>query len=278
MYSPKRFKGRVGEIGRKLPDPYRSLGEEGIHFRRGSVSMIAGTPGSYKSVLALNMITTWAHKGVSSLYLSADADEFTVVRRLSGITTGDGIDVVENNIIRKNAEKYEQALGRLEGVEFEYEQFDMDNIAYRVKSYEQIYGAYPDVVVLDNLIDFVSSPMAFDEMLVLIKALDAFSKEIKCHVLILHHAKLQGGANNANRAPNAAPRANSQPPADWEIQGRLTQLPRLALTLAAGGFNLNMACVKNTNGPQYRDASHTIEFHVNQNMRVLESYANHRNG
>ena len=82
MYSPKRFAGRIGNIGRKLPDPFNSLGRENIHFRRGSTVMIAGKPGAFKTVVALNMVAKWAEHGTSVLYFSADGDEFTVVRRL----------------------------------------------------------------------------------------------------------------------------------------------------------------------------------------------------
>ena len=263
MYSPRRFASRVGNIGQKLPDVYRALGREGIHFRRGAVSMIAGTPGSFKSVLALNMTASWSKQGVTSLYLSADSDEFTVVRRLSGILTGDSADVVESRLTRHDTERYEKALATLDGVEFEYEQFDFEELVIRVKSYEAVYGAFPDVVVLDNLIDFVSNPMAWDEMQVLIKNCDGLAKEIKSHVLILHHAKLQAVNPNARN-----PRPLGQPPADHEIQGRMTQFPRLALTMAATGLNTSVACVKNTNGPQYRDATHYIEFVVLPSMQV----------
>jgi len=136
-----------------------------------------------------------------------------------------------------------------------------------VKSFEAIYGQYPDILVIDNLIDFVSSPMAWDEMQVMIKALDALSKEIKAHILILHHAKLPDANPNARN-----PRPLDQPPADYEIQGRVTQFPRLVLTMAAESLHANLACVKNTNGPQYRDARHTIPITILPSMRVIEPY------
>lgn len=263
MYTPKRFVNRVGNIGQRLPDPFPELGHEGAHFRRGNTSMVAGIPGSFKSIWALNAVNTWAKQRISTLYLSADGDEFTVVRRLAGIITGDNADVVESRMTRNDTERYERALSTLDGVEFEYEQFDFEEIVTHVKSYEAAYGAYPDVIVLDNLIDFVSSPFAFDEMLVLIKELDSLAKEVKSHVMILHHAKLTSPNPNAKNPPPMG-----KPPADHEISGKVTQLPTLVLTMAAAGLTLNVANVKNRNGKQYRDASHWTEFVVMQNMQV----------
>jgi len=265
MYSPNRFARRVGNIGQKLHDPFRSLGRQQVHFRRGNTSMIAGVPGSFKSIWALNAIAEWSRHNVTAMYFSADGDEFTVVRRLAGILTGDNADIVESRMVRHDVEQYENILKDLKGIEFEYEQFDFEEIVTHVKSYESVYGAFPDVIVLDNLIDFVSSPMAYDEMMILIKQLDGLSKEIKSHVMVLHHARLISEKWNARN-----PRPMGQPPADHEIAGRLTQLPTVVLTMAAAGLHLNVACVKNRNGKQYRDASYYEEFAVMQNMQIRE--------
>lgn len=266
MYTPKRAFGRVGNIGQPLPDPFRSFGREQIRFRRGATSMIAGVPGSFKSVLALNMIVTWARLGVTSMYFSADGDEFTVVRRLAGIITGDDADIVESKMVRHDVDRYEQALSTLKGVEFEYEQFEFEELVIRVKQYEAVYGAYPDLLVIDNLIDFASSPYAWDEMQGFIKECDGLAKEIKAHVLILHHAKLPDVNPNSRNPPPPG-----QPPAAHMIQGRMTQFPTVALTLGADNLNLRAACVKNRNGRQYPDASKSIGFVVMPNMQVRET-------
>ena len=266
MYTPKRAFSRVGNIGQRLPDPYRSLGRENIHFRRGATSMIAGVPGAFKSVLALNMVERWAREHIRTMYFSPDGDEFTVVRRLSGIVTGDDSDVIESRMIRHDVDRYEQALASLEGVEVEYEQFEFEELVIRVKQYEAVYGAYPDVIVIDNLIDFASSPYSWDEMQSFIKNLDGLAKEIKCHVLVLHHAKLPDTNPNARN-----PLPPGRPPASHMIQGRMTQFPTVALTLGADGLNLQAACVKNRNGRQYPDASRSIGFTVMPNMQVKEA-------
>lgn len=266
MYSPHKFAQRIGNTGSPLPDPFASLSAYQVHFRYGALSLVAGTPGSYKSVFALNMVVAWAKAGIGSLYFSADSDEFTVCKRLAGIVTGDSIGLVEKRMMAGERQPYEAALRKLHGVEFEYKQMDMHGIACHVKSYEAIYGGYPDAIFIDNLIDFADAPDDWGSMLVMLKDLDQLAKEVKAHICVLHHARLRG--SSAKGASSAEP---GRPPADWEIQGRLTQIPRLALTLAADGTSLRAAFVKNTNGPQFRDGSVSVGFQVLSSMRIDET-------
>lgn len=270
MYSPHRFGDRVGNIGQPLPHPFKCLETNRATFRRGATSLIAGTPGSFKSVMALNMLCEWASHGVSSLYFAADSDEVTVVNRLSGILTGTNIDTVERRMMEGKRREYEGALrNRLAGrAEFEYEQMDIDDVVRHTRSYEAVYGGYPDVIFIDNLIDFVESPTDFGGMLEFIRDMDGLSKEIKSHVCILHHAKLRDTKKDKD-SPDT-PDDPMQPPADWEIQGRITQLSRLVITITAVGLNVNIAVVKNTNGPQTRDASRYFGFDVYGSMQVRE--------
>ncbi len=265
MYSPRKFASRVGDIGRALPDPFNYMGKEQVQFRYCATSMIAGVPGSYKSVFALNMVVNWAKVDVSCLYFSADSEEFTVVKRLSGILTDQPLDDIEHAMLRGQNAPYVQAMGVLAdaGVEFEYESMGLEEMARRIKSYEAVYGAYPDVVFVDNLIDFVDNPDDWGGMLLMTRELDSMARKLRCHVCILHHAKL--------RVPYGKEDDHDwgKPPADYEIQGKITQEPRLVLTMAADGMTTRVACVKNTNGPQFPDGSHSHYFNVCQSMRVI---------
>jgi hypothetical protein len=263
MYSPAKFPSRIGNIGSALPDPFNVFGANQIHFRHGATSMIAGAPGSFKSILALNMLAEWARLGIGVMYFSADSDEFTVVKRLSGILTGDSLDAIEGKILRRQTRRYVEALRKTDSVQFEYEQMNMATIANRIKSYEQVYGRFPEVVFIDNLIDFAESPDDWGGMLILTRELDALAKEVKAHIVILHHARLR-------MKENASSPEFGRPPADYEIQGKITQVPRLVLTVAAENMSLRLSCVKNTNGPQTRDASISWRFQVRPNMQIAD--------
>jgi hypothetical protein len=267
MYSAHRFGDRVGNIGQALPHPFKCLETNRATFRRGATSLVAGTPGSFKSVLALNMLESWAGHGVRSLYFAADSDEVTVVNRLSGIITGTNVETVERRMMEGKRHEFENALRNklARRAEFEYEQMDFDDVVRHTKSYEAVYGAYPDVIFIDNLIDFVDSPTDYGGMLEFIRDMDGLSKEVKAHVCILHHAKLRDNKSDSDDAKDPM-----QPPADWEVQGRITQLSRLVITICAVGLNVNMSVVKNTNGPQTRDASRVFGFDVYGSMQVRE--------
>lgn len=272
MYSPHKASHRVGNIGAPLPSPYPIFDDRKVKvtFRRGGVSMLAGTPGSFKTALALNEVVAWADKGISTQYFSVDSDESTIVQRLSGIITGYNMDEVERKLQRNptcfDQELYDR-LGDL--VTFEYQNMGWEAMVYHVKSYEQKYGGYPDLIAIDNLIDLASSVYAFDEMQEIIKNADGLAKKTKAHVMILHHAKLQSEDIKKND-DRADWEIYGMPPADHEIQGKMTQFPTLVLTLGAYGMDINMAVVKNRFGPQHRNADKSLPFRVNYSMRVVE--------
>lgn len=263
MYSPWRFKGRIGEIGKPLPNtfPIFNENENAIRFRRGGTSLIAGAPGSFKSVFALNLAVQWAQQDVGCMYFSADCDENTVVMRLSGILTGNTMKDVETNLLEGRSGKYVRALRDLNGVEFEYAQMDTDGIVAHVQQYEAFYGRYPEAVMVDNLIDFVDSPDDYGGMITFIRDMASLAGQIGSHICILHHARLKDGEHGST---------STVPPQDREIAGRVTQIPKVVLTMAANQKDLYMACVKNTLGPQYRDARHILDFRVSESMLIKE--------
>lgn len=242
-------------LGRPLPDPFPSFEFNRITFRQGQTSMIAGKPGSFKSILALNMVATWARHGKTILYFSADSDERTVAKRMSAIITGDAEPLVERRFADKDTGRYERELRRLGAVHFIYDSLDMSGIAARFASFEAIYGAWPDVAIIDNLIDYADSAGDWVSQIELTKQLDVLARETRAHLCILHHAKVD--------------RDNSgKPPADYEIQGKVTQIPRLVLTVAASDMALYIACVKNTNGPQDPLAQSFLQFWVHDNLAI----------
>lgn len=258
MYSLRRFPGRTGTLGTPLPDPFPSFALHRVIFRYGGVSMIAGAPGSFKSVLALNMFTEWATQGLCGLYFSADSDEFTVAKRLSGIVTGDSSDYVESKLAKGWSQTYTDALGKIdECTRVVYSQCDVDDIALHMRAFEAVYGCFPGHVFVDNLIDTIDDPTDWGGMIQVLRDLDGLARETQAHICVLHHASEAWAKDNPGR-----------PPPSWAIQGKVTQIPRLALTVGAMGLALSVACVKNTNGPADPTARMTMPFLVQPSMRV----------
>ena len=267
MYSPTKASRRVGSRGSPLPSPYRIFTDKSVKvtFRRGGVSMLAGVPGAFKTALALNEVVSWADQGLYTQYFSVDSDESTIVERLNGIVTGKSLQEVEAFTRQDPAYFDDQLSARLgDKVMFEYQNQSWDSMVYHVASYEQKYGAYPDVVVVDNLIDLAPDVYAFSEMQAIIKNADSLAKKIGAHVHILHHARLVSHDSAMDVTPGL-------PPPAQEIQGRMTQFPTLVMTLGANGMNLRLAVVKNRFGWQYPDARVSHPFLVHPNMRVTEA-------
>lgn len=260
---------RSGKMGEPLPDLYECQIAERVSWRRGATSMVAGPPGSYKSTLALNMTVQWALQGMTAVYVSADSDAHTVAKRCAGILTGDPMDVIDppppsdpskpyTNPLRAGV--YTNDLRRLSNIHWEFRGLNVSQLDNRLKTFETMYGDTPDLVVLDNLMNCVDGPSDFSGQITMCRDLDEVARAARCHIMILHHTK--------EMPPGKGP---IDPPARWEIQGKVAQFPRLILTMAAEAERLKVATVKNTNGPQDATGRTYADFVVNpDNARISE--------
>jgi RecA-family ATPase len=255
VYSLRKFASRSGKTGRALPDPFPSFALNRITFRRGATSMLAGNPGSFKSILALNMLVFWARTGLNVMYFSADSDEYTVARRVSAIMTGDADEMVEQRFAAGESGRYAGALSTLGSVRLVYRATDMDGIAIQLRSFEAVYGAYPDVIFIDNLMDYVDAAGEWELMRTMTRELDVAARETRAHICVLHHTS------------EAAVPTGVVPPLS-AIQGKVSQKARLTLTVAARGMSLGLCCVKNSYGPQDPTGRNSLQFFVQPSLRV----------
>ena len=258
MFTLRKFSGRTGNLGVPLDDPFPIFDRRRIKFRMGGTSLIAGAPGSYKSILALNMLTHWAEQH-SILYFSADSDEFTVAKRLSSILSGNDNDTVETQMQDGVWRDWytKNTLPLVDNARFVYRALDFDVIQNHLAAYEAVNGAFPEIVFVDNLLNTVDDPTDWGGMINFIKQADVLSRETRSHVCILHHASEGWAQGNPG-----------MPPPSWAVQGKVNQIPRLVLTLGALGTHVKLACVKNTNGPQDPQAKDYMSFNVEPSLRV----------
>jgi hypothetical protein len=262
MYSVAKFFSRSGRLGRPLDDPFVSFGAERVKFRHGATSMLAGKPGAGKSIFALNMLDRWAREAIPIMYFSADSDEYTVARRLGGIISGLPTDRIEQMRPRELGAVLD--VDYLKHVRFEYrtngrDETAADFIAGRMVAYEQMYGAFPSVVFVDNLINYAPSAQDWGAMIDLLNEFNSLALETMSHICVLHHAS-RGYGNSADPVPVEA------------IQGKVDQIPRLVLTIAASGNMRAVACVKNTNGPQHPSADKWMQFEVEPSLFMRDCY------
>lgn len=260
IYSIAKFASRTGRLGKPLPAPFPVFDMENVRFRHGATSMLAGKPGAGKSIFALNMLVAWAQLGSPIMYFSADSDEYTVARRLGGIIGGFSMDRIETMRPRELAQVLD--VDYMSNIRFEYKVDRGDAAAFiagRMNAYEAVYGSYPAVVFVDNLINYAPSATDWGGMIDLLADLDSLARETRSQVCVLHHAS-RGYGTAADPVPADA------------IQGKVDQIPRLVLTIAANETARAVACVKNTNGPQYPDATHFMTFNVHDSLRVTDNY------
>ena len=217
-----------------LPDIFPALATAGIRFRRGQVTMIAGAPNAGKSLIAL----FYAVKSeVPSLYISADTDAYTTAIRAASIITGHTVNSVEEAFSSEmGVEFYEDELKSLSHIKFSFHPSPtLDEIDLTIKAYAEAHGAYPEAIYVDNLMNVVSlHENEWTGLRDIAKAMHHIARETDAAVFMLHHTSENEGRPD-------------MPPARRAVQGKISQLPELILTVAliphSGEYRL--AAVKN---------------------------------
>jgi hypothetical protein len=258
MYRLCNFAKRTGDIGKPLPAPFDQLKEPWrAHFRYGQTAMLAGAPGTMKSIMALNLAVYWSKVcGLTGMYFSADSDEFTVSKRLSAVLTGDDERYVEQCMLSGANGKYTNALAALDNLPFIYTSRGIDDIRNNIDAFEAVHGTDPKFIIIDNLINYSESLTDWQFMAELECELDKIARKSMAHVLVLHHTTESASVE--------------YPPPRAAIQGKITQIPRLVLTVGVQDMAIHLACVKNTNGKQDPSAQQWLNFGINQALQVRE--------
>jgi predicted ATP-dependent serine protease len=216
-----------------LPDLFPSLKKEGIRFRRGQVTMIAGQPNSGKSLLAL----FYGIKAeVPTLYVSADTDAYTTSIRAAAVITGHQANTIEESFKNDGQEFYTKELASLKHMEFSFDPSPtLDDVDLMVKAYGEKYGEWPYLIIIDNLMNVSAlHDNEWTGMRDIMKACHHIARETDSAIFILHHT------SEAEGDP-------MRPPSRRSIQGKVSQLPEMILTVAmeTEQSEFRIACVKN---------------------------------
>ena len=233
MLTIKQAAVRHLEEPQLLPDLFPSLKKEGIRFRRGQVTMIAGQPNSGKSLLAL----FYGIKAeVPTLYISADTDAYTTSIRAAAVITGHQANTIEESFKNDGQEFYTKELASLKHMEFSFDPSPtLDDVDLMVKAYGEKYGEWPHLIIIDNLMNVSAlHDNEWTGMRDIMKACHHIARETDSAIFILHHT------SEAEGEPN-------RPPSRRAIQGKVSQLPEMILTVAMETeySEFRIACVKN---------------------------------
>lgn len=218
----------------QLPTVFPALAEAGIRPRRSTVTMIAAVPGSLKSMLTLYWV---ARMGVPTLFFSADTDAYETMKRASAMVSGKPQNEVERDISSGNREAYSERLREL-NIRWVFESDpSYEDLSLETAAYAEVFGEFPAVIVIDNLMNVVGeNDNEWGSMRDTTKALKRLVRITDSAVFVLHHM-------------SEHEKDTGTPPARRRLQGKVSQLPEVILSLALVGDQLRLAAVKNRFGP-----------------------------
>lgn len=222
-------------LGEPLPDVFRAFEQAGIRFRRGSLHMVAGQPGSMKTQLVLALVDEWK---VPTLYISNDSDETTVAKRLIARRLRASTDRVEQ-LMKRDMKWAASQLADVDHVRWSFNPSpSLPEVEEEILAFQEIYGVPPVLIVVDVLMrmDYVEESERGTAFRVT-DYLGKLAREYSACVIVVHHT---------TEAVDGRP----CPPRSAVLQ-KISQLPALILTLAPmwQGESLAIATVKNRNGP-----------------------------
>lgn len=232
MKTLKRAVGKADIGGEPIPTVFKAFGQSNITFRRGEISVIAGTPGAGKSTVALAVSL---RAGVRTLYVSADTNQHTMAMRLYSMVTGESQRDAEL-VLAHDPERAKAALAAAGHIFWSFEPSpSIDEIFDEVAAFEEVWGDSPELIVVDNLMDVSSGGDDFKGMQAVMKELKYLARKTNAAMVVLHHTKESYTGSPCQ--PMSA------------VQGMVNQLPALILTVGQAGMGtMGVAAVKNRYG------------------------------
>ncbi len=237
MKSLHRTVKRGVSAGEPLPSPYPSFEANKMHFRRGTISMIAGPPGSMKTVLTLNIVRKMGN-AVPTLYHSSDSDDFTMASRSLSMLTGTETDETELWVMAQKQAAYE-SLKEMDHIRWSFKSSPtLEHMWAEAEAFRELRGEYPHHTIIDIMMDIDYEGAGEQNYWALMAELKDMAREQETAITVVHHTSesAKGGS----------------PPPRSAIMGKANQLPTLILTLWGDSHagTLDVATVKNRFGPQ----------------------------
>jgi hypothetical protein len=202
-----------------LPVVFEALAQNDTQFLRGQLGLVAAGPGTGKSVFAL----TYALKArVPCLYISADSDAFTQVSRSVSILSGCNYAEAK----RLTRENRSEAFTPMSGIpiRFAYDSSpSLDRIETLVDSYDEVYGDYPAMIIVDNITNVRTGTAANDSdafagLESLMDYLHDMARGTGAFVMGLHH--VTGEYNNGDKPIPLS-----------GLKGQIGRVPEMVLTM-----------------------------------------------
>jgi hypothetical protein len=201
--------------------------------------MLAAESGNAKTMLALKWV---AAMKLPALFFSADTDPNTMAVRSGAMVTGEPQSTVEDGLRGDKRDEYADCLNDVGHIRWVWESDPTyTDIVMETMAFAETYGDFPRVIVIDNLMNLVAeNDNEWSGMRDHTRALHRLVRVTDAACFVLTHM-----SETDNRG------GQYSPPAKNRIQGKISQLPEMILSLLYDQSlqELKIACVKNRFGP-----------------------------
>lgn len=225
--------------------------------------MVAGRSGTQKSGFALFWV---AQMNLRTLYFSADMSGFTASARLASMVTGDTLPMVEAGMKDERArDEYLRALAHL-NITFSFgSPITWRALDEELEAYVELWDAYPEVIVLDNLMDFEGAEAEYSEQMAVMQGVTELARDTGATVIVLHHATDKGWQATSDPW---------KPPSRDQIKGGLSEKPELSLSVAIDphSYEYNIAVIKQRMGPSDPTAQSYATLRVEPELTRFRPY------
>jgi hypothetical protein len=252
-----------GSAGEPLPPVFTALENKGIIYRKGQLCLICAGPGTGKSGFAL----THALKSrVPSMYYSADSDAFVQLQRSISIETGSLLEDSAKAILEGALDKVNVDFSDIP-IRFSYDASpNLDEIEDSIESYSEVYGTFPDLIIVDNITnvrtDSSDGDDPFSGLESLMDYLHTMARATEACVVGLHH--VTGPYNDANKPIPLS-----------GVKGQITRVPEMVLTLfKPGPDTLGVSAVKNRGGKADASGNDYAELEFIGESMTIRDYTN----
>jgi len=230
--------------GLALPNPFKGFDRYGITQRRGQVSLWAAASGCGKSALATH-IAVHSYPKIPTLYCSADSDKVTLGVRVAAGVLNKPVSRVEDLLRNSDSDTWKKLQDSTNHIWFYWDASpSLEDIEAEIEAYAYSNGAWPHLIVVDNLINVDTEGEAgHAQKDSVMHWLQQLANLTNAHVMVLHHVTGQYEDGNT-----PVPKSG--------LLDKVAKRPRLVCTLyrVSEGL-LGVRVVKNSSGPMAADGS-----------------------
>lgn len=234
---------------------FKSLESAGVLFKRGQYVLIAAGAGTGKSAFTL---TQALKSKVPTLYFSADSDAYVQLTRSIAIMAEVSVEAANKAVLANDLGSLADSLTDIP-IRFNYDASpSLDTLETSIEAYEEVYGEYPTLIVIDNITNVRIGGDGDDDPFSGLEGLNDYlhtmARETGACVVGLHH--VTGPYNDAEKPIPLS-----------GVKGQISRVPELILTLfKPAPDRVGVSPVKNRGGKADPSGNEYVELEFTGDM------------